>query len=214
MTVVTPQYLQADASKPDFHEVPQLAIDYITLNQGKDSACKPVTCAPINDIHFRLAMMYAIDRTTINSKILHGARSISVASCPRVSTATARISASLTPYDPAKAKAGAGPGQEGLRWHAAERWQADADLSDQRPGHRQRVHRNPERVGRGRHQRPDQGRAIQRVGDPGHRAYHRRRFWRMPGSTTIRMRRTSPITCSASTAPTTSATSITPPSRN
>jgi ABC-type transport system substrate-binding protein len=105
MTVVTPEHLQADRSKPDFHQVPGLFIDYISLNQSKDSACKPVSCAPINDIHYRLAMMYAIDRTTVNSKILHGAQ---VNLCGIVPNGIAGYSANLcnlTPYNPAKARA-------------------------------------------------------------------------------------------------------------
>jgi ABC-type transport system substrate-binding protein len=105
MTVVPAQYLPSDRNKPDFHSVPELSVDYITLNEGKDSACKPVSCAPINDIHYRLAMAYAIDRSTIDNKILHGAE---VPLCGIVPNGIAGYSASLcdvAPYNPAKAKA-------------------------------------------------------------------------------------------------------------
>jgi ABC-type transport system substrate-binding protein len=105
MTVVTPQNLQADRSKPDFHQIPQLAIDYISLNQGANSACKPASCAPINDIHYRRAMMYAIDRTTINSKILHGGQADLCGIVPRGIAGYSASLCSLTTYNPTKAKA-------------------------------------------------------------------------------------------------------------
>lgn len=105
MTVVTAAHFQQDSHLPDFHKVPALFIDYITLNQGKDSACKPVSCAPVNDLHFRLAMMYAIDRTTINSKILHGTQVNLCGIVPNGINGYSADLCSLTPYDPAKAKA-------------------------------------------------------------------------------------------------------------
>ncbi len=105
MTVVPAEYLPSDHAKPDFHQVPQLAIDYITLNEGPNTACKPVSCAPINDLHYRLAMLYAIDRTTINSKILHGAQVNLCGIVPQGIAGYGASLCSLTPYDPQKAKA-------------------------------------------------------------------------------------------------------------
>jgi len=56
----------------DFHTGPLLQIDYISPNLGSDKTCKPLTCAPFNDIHFRRALMYAVDQKTIDNVILHG----------------------------------------------------------------------------------------------------------------------------------------------
>ncbi|HVC81314.1 MAG TPA: peptide ABC transporter substrate-binding protein [Chloroflexota bacterium] len=104
MTIVTPSHFQQDASKPDFHKIPQLAIDYISLNQGANSLCKPTTCAPFNDIHFRRAMMYAIDRNTINSKILHGTQVNLCGIVPQGIDGYSADLCKLTPYDPTRAK--------------------------------------------------------------------------------------------------------------
>jgi ABC-type oligopeptide transport system substrate-binding subunit len=72
MTTVPSSHLAADSKLPDFHTTPLEQIDYISVNQGKDAACKPISCAPFNDLHFRRALRYAIDRQVITQKILHG----------------------------------------------------------------------------------------------------------------------------------------------
>ncbi|HVA90410.1 MAG TPA: peptide ABC transporter substrate-binding protein [Chloroflexota bacterium] len=105
MAVVPPSHFQQDAPKPDFHKIPQLAIDYISMNQGANSLCKPTTCAPFNDIHFRRAMMYAIDRNTINSKILHGQQVNLCGIVPQGIDGYSADLCKLTPYDPTRAKA-------------------------------------------------------------------------------------------------------------
>lgn len=105
MAVVPAAYLQQESRLSDFHKVPQLAIDYISANTGKDSLCKPVSCAPFNDIHFRRAMAYAIDRTTINSKILHGAQINLCGIIPQGIPGYSADACSLYPYSPARAKA-------------------------------------------------------------------------------------------------------------
>jgi len=104
MSIVTPAFLQQEQHLPDFHAVPQLAIDYIDLNQGKDSLCKPITCAPYNNLHFRKAMLYAVDRHTINTKILHGAQVDLCGIIPKGIDGYSADLCKLTPYDPARAK--------------------------------------------------------------------------------------------------------------
>jgi len=60
---VPPSRLVIARSKPDFHEIPILGIDYISFNFNK---------APFSNKNLRLAMSYAIDRDTINNVVLHG----------------------------------------------------------------------------------------------------------------------------------------------
>ena len=105
MTNVPAQFLPLEQHLSDFHTIPQLAVDYISLNMGKDSLCKPVTCAPFNNIHFRKAMLYAIDRTTINVKILHNAQVNLCGIVPQGIDGYSADLCKLTPYDPARAKA-------------------------------------------------------------------------------------------------------------
>ncbi len=62
---VPPSRLVIARSKPDFHEIPILGIDYISFNFNK---------APFSNKNLRLAMSYAIDRDTINNVVLHGAQ--------------------------------------------------------------------------------------------------------------------------------------------
>ncbi len=65
MGYVTSNHLASDRSKPDFHAIPILGIDYISFNFNK---------APFNNKNLRLAMSYAIDRDTINNQVLHGSQ--------------------------------------------------------------------------------------------------------------------------------------------
>lgn len=105
MAQVPSAYLASVRNKPDFHSTPLLAIDYITPNQGKDSACKPISCAPFNDIHFRKALLYAINRQVITQKILHGTEVPLCGLVPKGIQGYDPSLCSMTPYDPAKAKA-------------------------------------------------------------------------------------------------------------
>lgn len=63
MTTVPLSRLTVARSQPDFHSSPILAIDYITYNQAKP---------PFTNKNLRLALSYAIDRDTINNKVLKG----------------------------------------------------------------------------------------------------------------------------------------------
>jgi len=40
----------------DFHSGLTLNTYYLAPNLGKDSQCQPISCAPFNDLHFRLAL--------------------------------------------------------------------------------------------------------------------------------------------------------------
>src|SRR5207248_2912150 len=57
---------------PDVHSAWIPAIDFLVPNLGADALCKPVHCAPFNNVHFRRALLYAIDRWVIAQKIFHG----------------------------------------------------------------------------------------------------------------------------------------------
>jgi ABC-type transport system substrate-binding protein len=104
MTVVPTQYLPSEKHLPDFRTTPELAIDYITLNTAADSVCKPTSCAPVNNIHFRLAMLYAINRTLINHVILKDAQVNLCGIVPNGILGYSSALCSLTPYNPTKAK--------------------------------------------------------------------------------------------------------------
>jgi peptide/nickel transport system substrate-binding protein/oligopeptide transport system substrate-binding protein len=106
MAQVPTPYLASVHGLPDFHDNVQLGMDYIVLNQGKNAQCKPVSCAPFNDLHFRRALLYATDRHTINSKILHGSQSDLCGMVPLgIDGGDNADLCKLTPYDPARAKA-------------------------------------------------------------------------------------------------------------
>jgi ABC-type transport system substrate-binding protein len=98
-------FLPSARSFGDFHIAPLLTVDYIAPNTGKDSLCKPVSCAPFNNVHFRRAMMYAIDRATITQKILHGSQAPLCGLIPKGIAGYDPSLCSLTPYDPSRAKA-------------------------------------------------------------------------------------------------------------
>jgi ABC-type transport system substrate-binding protein len=72
VTMVPSAHLATDRTKPDFHRQGQLATVFLVPNLGANGRCKPMGCAPFNDLHFRRALTYAIDRGTIDNKILHG----------------------------------------------------------------------------------------------------------------------------------------------
>jgi peptide/nickel transport system substrate-binding protein/oligopeptide transport system substrate-binding protein len=57
--------LPAARKQPDFHSIPNLAIDYISYNFAKP---------PFNNKALRLAATYAINRELIDSKVWHGAQ--------------------------------------------------------------------------------------------------------------------------------------------
>ncbi len=104
VAAVPSAYLPTVKNDSDFHASPLLTIDYIAPNTGKDSLCKPTSCAPFNDVHFRRAMMFAIDRTTITQKILHGSMAPLCGLIPKGMSGYDPSLCSLTPYDPARAK--------------------------------------------------------------------------------------------------------------
>jgi ABC-type oligopeptide transport system substrate-binding subunit len=60
--------------KPGYYEYPASAVEYLTPD---------LTTAPFDNVHCRLALAYAIDRNTINNKILHGAQKTTYAVVPR-----------------------------------------------------------------------------------------------------------------------------------
>ena len=64
MSTVSPSSrLTAARKQPDFHSIPNLAIDYISYNFAKP---------PFNNKALRLAATYAINRELIDSKVWHG----------------------------------------------------------------------------------------------------------------------------------------------
>jgi peptide/nickel transport system substrate-binding protein/oligopeptide transport system substrate-binding protein len=91
---------------PDFHTGPYLQIDYISPNLGANATCKPLSCAPFNDLHFRRALLYAIDRNTIDNVILHGTEHPLCSLVPvGITGSDDKDLCALSPYSPTKAKA-------------------------------------------------------------------------------------------------------------
>jgi oligopeptide transport system substrate-binding protein len=72
---VPTSFIASVKNSPDYHQTGLLQIDYISPNVGSNSTCKPISCAPFNNLHFRRALMFAVNRNLIDSKILHGAES-------------------------------------------------------------------------------------------------------------------------------------------
>jgi oligopeptide transport system substrate-binding protein len=71
-TVVPSSFVASVKNNPDYHQTGLLQIDYISPNVGSNSTCKPISCAPFNNLHFRRALMFAVNRNLITSKIFHG----------------------------------------------------------------------------------------------------------------------------------------------
>jgi oligopeptide transport system substrate-binding protein len=106
VTIVPPADVASAQHLPDFHTGPLLQIDYISPNLGPNSACKPLSCAPFNDIHFRRALLYAIDRNTIDNVILHGTEKPLCSLIPvGVAGSDDKDLCALSPYSPTRAKA-------------------------------------------------------------------------------------------------------------
>ncbi len=96
MTSVPPKLLPQARTQPDFHGSPILAIDYITLDQAK---------LPFSNKNLRLAVSYAVDRTTINKDVLKGAQIDLYSVVPRGIPGYDADGYKYTPhYDLAKAK--------------------------------------------------------------------------------------------------------------
>jgi peptide/nickel transport system substrate-binding protein/oligopeptide transport system substrate-binding protein len=106
MTQVPGPVLASARALPDFHDSPQYGMDYLVPNLGKNGQCKPISCAPFNDLHFRRALMYAMDRTTITNKIQHGWTTPLCSIVPRGLPGNDDADlCKLTAYDPARARA-------------------------------------------------------------------------------------------------------------
>jgi ABC-type transport system substrate-binding protein len=105
MAQVPSSLLASVRNKPDFHGSPALGVDFITLNHGKDAQCKPVSCAPFNDIHFRRALVYAINREAVMHVVLRDEDLPLCGLVPRGLPGYDPSLCNLTPYDPARAKA-------------------------------------------------------------------------------------------------------------
>ncbi|HWE64082.1 MAG TPA: peptide ABC transporter substrate-binding protein [Chloroflexota bacterium] len=106
MARVTSAYIASVRNRPDFHAGVRLGIDYLIPNLGQDSQCKPVSCAPFNNLHFRRALMYAINRQVITQKVLHGNETPLCSLVPKgIAGYDDADLCKLTPYDPARARA-------------------------------------------------------------------------------------------------------------
>jgi peptide/nickel transport system substrate-binding protein/oligopeptide transport system substrate-binding protein len=106
ITTIPPASRAAATSLPDYHSGPLLAIDYIIPNLGPNAACKPLSCAPFNDLHFRRALMYAVDRNTIDNVVLHGAQKPLCSFIPvGIAGTDDKDLCPLNSYNPTRAKA-------------------------------------------------------------------------------------------------------------
>jgi ABC-type transport system substrate-binding protein len=104
VAVVPTAHVAADRALPDFHAGTALETDFVAMNQGSDSQCKPVSCAPFNNLHFRRALLYAVDRQTITQKILHGTEAPLCSFVPQGLAGYDPGLCARTPYDPAGAR--------------------------------------------------------------------------------------------------------------
>lgn len=88
----------------DLHYALTLGLDFLSPNVGTDALCKPAHCAPFNDLHFRRALLYAVDRQLIG-RITHGYDVPLCGLIPRGVLGYDPSLCSLAPYDPARARA-------------------------------------------------------------------------------------------------------------
>ncbi|HXT36917.1 MAG TPA: peptide ABC transporter substrate-binding protein [Chloroflexota bacterium] len=106
MTSVPVADVPSASSQQDYHNFPALGMNYIVPNLGPNSACKPVSCAPFNDIHFRRALMYAVDQNTIDNVVLHGTQKPLCSFIPKgIEGYDDKDLCPLSPFNPARAKA-------------------------------------------------------------------------------------------------------------
>jgi peptide/nickel transport system substrate-binding protein/oligopeptide transport system substrate-binding protein len=103
MTAEPSSHFPADHTLPDFHANPILETDYVAPNLGTDGQCKPVSCAPFNDLHFRRALLYAVDRQAI-TKVEHGSELPLCGVVPKGLPGYDPGLCPLTPYDPTRAR--------------------------------------------------------------------------------------------------------------
>jgi len=96
--------LAAARGSADLHSSPTLSTYYLVPNLGRDARCKPVGCAPFDDPHFRRALLYAVDRQTLATKILHGTVQPLCGLIPQGIAGYDPTLCALAPYDPARAR--------------------------------------------------------------------------------------------------------------
>jgi oligopeptide transport system substrate-binding protein len=103
---VPPTDVPSALSQSDYHSGPQLGTNWISPNLGPNATCKPLSCAPFNDIHFRRALMYAVDQNTVDNVILHGTQKPLCSFMPRGMIGyDDKELCPLVAYNPTKAKA-------------------------------------------------------------------------------------------------------------
>ena len=90
--------------RPDFHSAPQLDVDYLTPNLGPTGHCKPAGCRPFNDVHFRRALLYAINRQVL-ARLWQGKRQALCGLIPQGMDGYDPGLCRLAPYNPARARA-------------------------------------------------------------------------------------------------------------
>jgi ABC-type transport system substrate-binding protein len=104
LTGVPSALVQSMRNNPDMHVQAQLSSFFLSPNLGADAVCRPAHCAPFDDIHFRRALLYAIDRTAITQHVWHGEEEPLCGLIPRGMLGYDPSLCSLTPYDPARAR--------------------------------------------------------------------------------------------------------------
>jgi ABC-type transport system substrate-binding protein len=91
-------------NRPDFHSAPLLYSEYIVPNLGPSGQCKPLSCQPLNDVHFRRALLYATNRPLL-VKLWQGQRQDLCGIIPQGIAGYDPSLCSLATYDPARARA-------------------------------------------------------------------------------------------------------------
>jgi peptide/nickel transport system substrate-binding protein/oligopeptide transport system substrate-binding protein len=105
VSFVPASLLPAYRHDPNVHSALALQTDYLVPNLGADALCKPAHCTPFNDLHFRRALLYAIDRRVITQTFWNGKEMPLCGLIPRGILGYDPSLCSLTPYDPVRARA-------------------------------------------------------------------------------------------------------------
>jgi ABC-type transport system substrate-binding protein len=91
-------------NRPDFHSAPELWADFIVPNLASSGHCKLADCKLLSDLHFRRALLYAINRPLL-AKLWQGKRQELCGIIPQGMAGYDPSLCSLVPYDPARARA-------------------------------------------------------------------------------------------------------------
>ena len=91
-------------NRPDFHSGLSLSVTFLEPWVASNNQCKPVDCRPFTDVHFRRALMYAINRQALITAV-HAAAQPACGLIPRGVDGYDPTLCAQTAYNPARARA-------------------------------------------------------------------------------------------------------------